>query len=983
MTQQPAPHARARSRRKIRSVAALALLSSGALSAVMGSAPGAGAAAPSPPAPAVAPVAAPGIMAPPDVVVGAADGSVSLPVTLTAPGTSTVTVNYDTPGETTSSNGSCYGTGYGFVGQSGTLTFLPGVTSQTVRVPLLNCGTSYSSGFQVFSLSLYSNSSDSSIVRSSTQIDITGDAAAASKPGLYVRDAVVDDSAGTIDVPVVLGGPSGAASGVAVTVPYTTHDGSALAGTDYTTTSGTLTFPPGETAQNIAVPIIHRTGAAPTRNFSVTLGTPTNATVADGTGVVTIEASGQGAATAPGISAPADLVASAADGYVDLPVTLTSPGFSTVTVNYDTPGETTSSNGSCYGTGYGFVGQSGTLTFLPGVTSQTVRVPLLNCGTSYSSGFQVFSLSLYSNSSDSSIVRSSTQIDITGDAAAASKPGLYVRDAVVDDSAGTIDVPVVLGGPSGAASGVAVTVPYTTHDGSALAGTDYTTTSGTLTFPPGETAQNIAVPIIHRTGAAPTRNFSVTLGTPTNATVADGTGVVTIEASGQGAATAPGISAPADLVASAADGYVDLPVTLTSPGFSTVTVNYDTPGETTSSNGSCYGTGYGFVGQSGTLTFLPGVTSQTVRVPLLNCGTSYSSGFQVFSLSLYSNSSDSSIVRSSTQIDITGDAAAASKPGLYVRDAVVDDSAGTIDVPVVLGGPSGAASGVAVTVPYTTHDGSALAGTDYTTTSGTLTFPPGETAQNIAVPIIHRTGAAPTRNFSVTLGTPTNATVADGTGVVTIEAAHAGAATAPKISAPAAVTTAVTEGYVDLPVTLSASGASTVTVNYDTPGGTTSSNGSCYGTGYGFVGQSGTLTFRPGVTTRTVRIPLLSCGQTAKGTFSLDLYSNSSDSTIARATTTVTELPKATKPGAPRTVTAVAGAGAATVSFTAPASDGGDPLNDYTVTASPGGATATGITTSLTVGGLTSGTSYTFTVTATNALGTGPASVPSIAVVAG
>ena len=42
-------------------------------------------------------------------------------------------------------------------------------------------------------------------------------------PGLYVRDAVVDTGAGTVRVPVLLGGPAGAASASTVTVNYTTQ----------------------------------------------------------------------------------------------------------------------------------------------------------------------------------------------------------------------------------------------------------------------------------------------------------------------------------------------------------------------------------------------------------------------------------------------------------------------------------------------------------------------------------------------------------------------------------------------------------------------------------------------------------------------------------------------------------------------------------------------------------------------------------------
>src|SRR5207247_324570 len=65
-------------------------------------------------------------------------------------------------------------------------------------------------------------------------------------------------------------------------------------------------------------------------------------------------------------------------------------------------------------------------------------------------------------------------------------------------------------------------------------------------------------------------------------------------------------------------------------------------------------------------------------------------------------------------------------------------------------------------------------------------------------------------------------------------------------------------------------------------------------------------------------------------------------------------------------------------SWTAPAADGGSPITSYTATSS-GGQTATvaAPATSANVTGLANGTAYTFTVVATNAVGTGPASSPS------
>ena len=94
----------------------------------------------------------------------------------------------------------------------------------------------------------------------------------------------------------------------------------------------------------------------------------------------------------------------------------------------------------------------------------------------------------------------------------------------------------------------------------------------------------------------------------------------------------------------------------------------------------------------------------------------------------------------------------------------------------------------------------------------------------------------------------------------------------------------------------------------------------------------------------------------------------------------------ATPPGAPTNVSAVAGNGQATVSWTAPP-NGGGPITSYTITPYVGTTSQTPTTitgsppaTTATIAGLTNGAPYTFTVTAINAIGTGPASTPSNAV---
>ena len=84
-----------------------------------------------------------------------------------------------------------------------------------------------------------------------------------------------------------------------------------------------------------------------------------------------------------------------------------------------------------------------------------------------------------------------------------------------------------------------------------------------------------------------------------------------------------------------------------------------------------------------------------------------------------------------------------------------------------------------------------------------------------------------------------------------------------------------------------------------------------------------------------------------------------------------------TAPGAPTIGTATAGDASANLTWRAPASDGGSPITGYVITPSSGSAVTVGNVTSDNITGLANGTAYTFTVAATNAIGTGAASTAS------
>ena len=167
-------------------------------------------------------------------------------------------------------------------------------------------------------------------------------------------------------------------------------------------------------------------------------------------------------------------------------------------------------------------------------------------------------------------------------------------------------------------------------------------------------------------------------------------------------------------------------------------------------------------------------------------------------------------------------------------------------------------------------------------------------------------------------------------------------------------------------------GNTTATVTWTAP----SSDGGTPITGYVITPSTGSPVTVGNVTTTTVT------GLTNGTSYTFTVAAINAVGTGPNSAPSNTVTP-ATFPGAPTIGAATAGNGSARVSFTPPASNGGAAISTYTVTASDstnaarGHQTASGASSPITVAGLTNGDSYSFTVTATNSAGTGPASGPS------
>jgi len=192
------------------------------------------------------------------------------------------------------------------------------------------------------------------------------------------------------------------------------------------------------------------------------------------------------------------------------------------------------------------------------------------------------------------------------------------------------------------------------------------------------------------------------------------------------------------------------------------------------------------------------------------------------------------------------------------------------------------ASSTPVTVKYATSNGTAMAGQDYTSASGTVTFAAGETSKTINVAVAGDATVEQDETFTVTLSTPSGAKLgaATATGSITNDDV---AVTPPTVAIGNASKSEGNTGTSNMSftVTLSKAQTSPVTVKYATANGSATA-------GDDYTAATGTITFAAGETSKTVNVVINGDATVEQDeTFTVTL-SDASGATIGTATATGT-----------------------------------------------------------------------------------------------
>jgi large repetitive protein len=638
-------------------------------------------------------------------------------------------------------------------------------------------------------------------------------------PGLSIGDVTLaeGDSGSTLATfPVTLDRP---ATGE-VRVHWATADGTATAPADYTASAGDLVFPPGTTTQTASVPIVGDLAVEPDETFTVTLSTPSGAAIADGSAVGTIRGDDQ-TGQRPKLSIGDVSVTEGNTGTTaaTFTVSLDRPSAATVTVRAATADGTATAPGD-------YTARAATITFAPGQTSQPFTVAV--AGDTAVEPDETFTVTL-SNPSGADLLDAQGAGTIVNDD---QPPHLSIGDAsVTEGNAGTTPATFTL--TLDHASSTPVTVHWATANGTATAPADYTASGGDVTFAAGQTSATVSVPVIGELANEPDETFTVNLTNPVGAEIVDGQGVGTIVND--------------DPVGPAQLSVNDVTVTEgnsgTTPATFTIRLNQPSPAEVrvhwTTQDGTATAPSDYTAGGSD-VVFAPGETTKQITVLII--GDTAAEPDETFAVTL-SGAQGADIADAQGVDTILNDDATIR---VSIGDSsVTEGNSGTTPATFTL--TLDHAPTAPVTVHWATADGTATAPSDYTASSGNVSFNAGQTSATVSVPVVGDLINEPDETFTVNLS---GADILDGQGVGTI--VNDDPVGTPRIGIDDVRLNEGNAGTTDavFTVSLNQSAPGEVRVHWATQDGTATAPGD-------YTAGSGDVVVAPGETSKQVRVPIV------------------------------------------------------------------------------------------------------------------------------
>ncbi len=593
-----------------------------------------------------------------------------------------------------------------------------------------------------------------------------------------------------------------------VTVDYATANGTAVAGRDYEAASGTLTFAADETTKTIDLTLINDDLQEVTENFQLRLSNPIGAALVTATTTITITDDDRSTINL----AAASQTVSESNTTVTVNLIRTGASHTAVAVRYATLAGTATA-------GSDFTAASGLLSFAAGETNKAISLTVIDDRVAEAG--EVFSLRL--SGPTNAALGTMTNHTVTIRPSDGSVLQLTTNRVYVSEGAGQATVTVRRTGTTNNL----VLVNYATADNSATNDVDYTAVSGTLEFAPGVTRQVVEISVADDEVQTRARSFYFRLSSPRDATLSLGTNTVVIT---DDDVSYVGFTAATTTVWETND-TVTLNVRRTGQTGTAVSVDYATAAGTASA-------GADFTAASGTLSFDAGETNKAVEIELVN--NALREGTERFQVIL-SQAVNTTIATATNTVAILDDDGSTLNFGAATRYFAESNTTATITV-VRTG-----AVHTAVAVRYATVAGSATAGSDFTAASGMLVFGEGETSKSIDLTLADDRAVEPTNEtFYVRLSSPTNAVLGPLTNCTVI--------LRPSDGSVLQLTTNrvyVSESAGQATVTVRRTGTTNnlVLVDYATADNSATNE-------VDYTATSGLLEFAPGVTTRTVDIPI-------------------------------------------------------------------------------------------------------------------------------